>query len=74
MLAVKWFDINECEYPDLPCDSDEVTVWVSTDGYVEIAIYRNPSMDCCYFVDVDGYELEDIYRWAPIIKPYPPNI
>lgn len=72
MNKVKWFSIENCEYPDID-ESNCADVWiVNSDGNVQHGIYSNPSMDFCYFSDVDCEILEGITQWAVFIVPDAP--
>lgn len=68
MNEVKWFDIESCEYPHLDDFTECAHVWVFNGECVEHAFYKNPSMDECYFIDLDG-EVIDCTIWADFTKP-----
>jgi len=73
MIDVKWFNSEDCEYPDLDGFST-VDVWVYHDGCVEHAIYHNPSMDSCWFVLMDGTNEELLNaQWATYTTPNEPT-
>ena len=69
-LEPKWFQTENCEYPDL--EDGHVDVWVFANGEVQHATYHNPSMDNCWFELDDGQS--DLFNyWCEYIVPAKPE-
>ena len=73
MTNLKWFNTENCEYPDLKESKESTHVWVFHKGKVEHVFYSKTVDGKGFFVDFGGIIINGVVQWAVFVEPSTPN-